>query len=83
MEELHTPQLTEFIEKYRRNWKQHVGRMGAERMRRKILKYQPKRKRSSGRPLKRWMNCHVAPVTDLKRPNTVKNDDDDDDDKFS
>jgi hypothetical protein len=52
IKELHTPQIPEFIEKYRRNWKEHVGRMSADCIPRKFLKYQPKGKRSLGRPLK-------------------------------
>jgi hypothetical protein len=52
MQELHTPQIMEFVEKYRRNWKDYVGRMSADRNPQKILKYQLERKRSLGRPLK-------------------------------
>jgi hypothetical protein len=31
-----------------------------------ILKYQPKGKRYLGRPLKRWKDCYVMPVTGHK-----------------
>jgi hypothetical protein len=31
-----------------------------------ILKYQPKGKRCLGRPLKRWQDCYVTPVTGHK-----------------
>jgi hypothetical protein len=32
MKELHTQQITEFTEKYKRNWKEHVGRMSADKI---------------------------------------------------
>jgi hypothetical protein len=44
MKELHTPQITEFIEKYRINWKDNAGNMSADGIPRKILKYQQKGK---------------------------------------
>jgi hypothetical protein len=47
--ELRISQITEFICQYRKNWKEHVDRIPEM-----ILKYQPKRKRNLGRPLKRW-----------------------------
>jgi hypothetical protein len=50
---LHTPQVAEFVEEYRRNWKEHVVRMSAGRILQKMLRYEPKGERSSGRPLKR------------------------------
>jgi hypothetical protein len=59
LEELHTPQKTEFIEKYRRNWKEHVGRMSADRIPKKILQYQPKGKRSLGRSSKQWQDSVI------------------------
>jgi hypothetical protein len=37
-----------------KNWKEHVDRMSSDRIPEMILKYQPKRKRNLGRPLKRW-----------------------------
>jgi hypothetical protein len=30
VKKLHTPQITEFIGKHRRNWKENVGRMSAD-----------------------------------------------------
>jgi hypothetical protein len=47
-------QITEFIYQYRKNWKGHVDRMISDRISKMVLKYQPKGKRSLGRPLKRW-----------------------------
>jgi hypothetical protein len=48
--ELQISQITEFICKYRKNWKEPVDRMSSDR----IPKNQPKGKRNLGRPLKRW-----------------------------
>jgi hypothetical protein len=36
------------------HWKEHVDRMSSDRIPKMILKYQPKGKINSGRPLKRW-----------------------------
>jgi hypothetical protein len=52
--ELQISQITEFIYKYRKNWKEHVDRMSSDRILKMILKHQPKEKRNLGRPLKRW-----------------------------
>jgi hypothetical protein len=54
------PQITEFIEKYRRRWKEHDGRKLAVTIPEKFLKYQPREKRSLGRPLKRWKDCALC-----------------------
>jgi hypothetical protein len=42
------------IEKYQREWLQHVKRMDTNRRSKQALKYRPKGKRSIGRPRKRW-----------------------------
>jgi hypothetical protein len=42
--ELQISQITEFICQYRKNWKQHVDRMGSDRIPKMILKYKPKGK---------------------------------------
>jgi hypothetical protein len=52
--ELQISQITEFICQYRKNWKEHVDRMGSDRIPKMILKYQPTGKRNLGRSLKRW-----------------------------
>jgi hypothetical protein len=52
--ELQMSQITEFVYQYRKNWKGHVDRMISDRISKMVLKYQPKGKRSLGRPLKRW-----------------------------
>jgi hypothetical protein len=36
---LHTTKITEFIEKYRRNWKKNIGRTSADGIPKNILKY--------------------------------------------
>jgi hypothetical protein len=51
--ELQMSQITEFIYQYRKNWKEHVDRMSSDTFPKMILKFQPKRKRNLGRPLKR------------------------------
>jgi hypothetical protein len=38
MKKLHTPQITEFIEKYGMNWREHAGRISADRIPKKILR---------------------------------------------
>jgi hypothetical protein len=42
------------IKQYQVELLQHVGRMDTDRITRQALKYRPKRKRSTGRPRKRW-----------------------------
>jgi hypothetical protein len=48
--ELQILQTTEFIYRYRKNWKQHVDRLSSDRIPKIILKYQSKGKRYLGRP---------------------------------
>jgi hypothetical protein len=52
MRELQIPQITECIEQYRRNRKEHVERMSSDRIPNRILKYQLKGKGKFGRLLK-------------------------------
>jgi hypothetical protein len=62
VKESHTQQIKRIYKKYRGNWKEHVERMSADRIPRKILKYEPKGKRSLGRPLIQWkdsLSCNV------------------------
>jgi hypothetical protein len=37
-------QVAEFMYQYRKNWKEHVDRMGSDRIPKMILKYEPKGK---------------------------------------
>lgn len=46
--------LLEKVTQYRKQWKDHVERMPAERLPLQILNYKPAGKRSIGRPRKRW-----------------------------
>jgi hypothetical protein len=52
LREVQVPQIIEFKEQYRRNWLEHIDRIGPEN----IVKYQSKRKRSLERLLKQWSN---------------------------
>jgi hypothetical protein len=46
--------IFKFIQNYRANFKEHVERMDSNRIPNNLLNYRPYRKRSLGRPLKRW-----------------------------
>jgi hypothetical protein len=52
--ELQIPQMTEYVEQYRRNWKEDVDRKSSGMISKMIFKYQPNRKRNLGRSLKEW-----------------------------
>lgn len=54
MKELQIEPITEYLQKYRQNWRSHVIRMPRSRIPRQILNYHPVGKRSLGRPFKRW-----------------------------
>ena len=47
--------LTMKIEEYRRNWHEHICRMGPERIAHRVLNYKPRGRRSQGRPVGRWI----------------------------
>jgi hypothetical protein len=51
--ELQIPQITEFIEQYRRKWKEHVNRMSSDRIPKRILKYQLK---GEGKLWRQWVS---------------------------
>jgi hypothetical protein len=46
--------MIDYIKHYQESWRSHVNRMKAGRFLKAILRYQPKEKRSIGRPMKRW-----------------------------
>jgi hypothetical protein len=46
--------ISKFIQNYRANWKEHIGRMDSSRITNNLSNYRPRGKRSLGRPLKRW-----------------------------
>lgn len=50
------PGVIKKVENYRRNWREHVGRMGEERSPRKIINYTPRNRRPRGRPRKRILD---------------------------
>jgi hypothetical protein len=70
-EELNISKLNAKIIKSRSQWKYHVQRMEARRIPKKILTYNPKRKRNIGRPQLRWRDQHTLQEdgTDHVRPN--------------
>jgi len=39
---------------YQKKWKEHVKKMNTGRMSKQIVRYQPGRQRSIGRPMQRW-----------------------------
>jgi hypothetical protein len=55
--------LSKFIQNYHANWKDDIGRMYFNRIPNNLLPYRQHRKRSLGRPLRRWSETvtgHVA-----------------------
>jgi hypothetical protein len=54
MKETNTESNMNFIENYRAKWKRHSLRMPRWRLPFQMLRYEPKGKRSTGRPFKRW-----------------------------
>jgi tRNA G10 N-methylase Trm11 len=77
--ELRMSQITEFIYKYMKNWKDHVDRMSSERIQKMIIKYQTKREKKFKRTFEKMEGfSFVTPVIGLNRRNAGKEDDDDD-----
>ncbi|KAJ4451139.1 hypothetical protein ANN_02580 [Periplaneta americana] len=54
VKELQIEPITEYLQKYRQNWRSHVIRMHRSRIPRQILNYHPVGKRFLGRPFKHW-----------------------------
>ena len=52
--------LNEKIKEYRKEWKEHIERMGDERIPKQVLRYIPKGRRNVGRPKRRWLDQEVA-----------------------
>jgi hypothetical protein len=46
--------ILDYMCRYQSNWREHVNRMGRTRISKAIMYYQPRGKRSLGRPKKRW-----------------------------
>jgi hypothetical protein len=57
--ELHAPQVTEFIEQCRGNWKEEFEKMSSDGISKNILTYQPKMKRSIGKTCERIFSYNV------------------------
>jgi hypothetical protein len=76
MKELHVQQITEFIEKYSRNWEQCVGRMSADRIPEKDFKVSTEREKIRETSETVEGLCHIMPVVrGLKRHSTGKDED--------
>jgi hypothetical protein len=54
LKELKVEPIFDYICRYQNNWRQHVNRMSRTRVPKAIMYYQPRGKRSLGRPMKRW-----------------------------
>jgi hypothetical protein len=52
MTELQILQVTEFMEKYKKNWKEHVYRTSSDRIPKKDTKISTKKKKKFGKPWK-------------------------------
>jgi hypothetical protein len=52
--ELNIDNINNRLEENKGKWEQHIDRMTETRMTKLILQYQPKGKRDTGRPKKRW-----------------------------
>jgi len=52
--ELQSTGILDKIDEYRRNWLQHMQRMPQNRIPLKSYHYRPQRRRTIGRPKKRW-----------------------------
>jgi len=46
--------IVEEIKQYQQKWRQHVQRMGTNRLPKQALRYRPKGRTNLGRPRKRW-----------------------------
>jgi hypothetical protein len=47
--------ITEYVNKYRQNWLQHVKRIYRARIPKQMFRYAPTGQRLPGRPKKRWL----------------------------
>jgi hypothetical protein len=54
LQNLKVEPISKFIQNYRANWKEHIGRMYSSRIPNNLLNYRPHGKRSLERPLKIW-----------------------------
>jgi hypothetical protein len=54
LKELKVEPILDYICSYQNNWREHVNRMSRTRIPEAIMYYQPRGKRSLGRPMNRW-----------------------------
>jgi hypothetical protein len=54
LKELKVESILDYICGYQNNWGEHVNRMSRIRIPKAAMYYQPRGKRSLGRPMKRW-----------------------------
>jgi hypothetical protein len=69
---LNVNSLNDTISKYRDSWFNHMRRMDRNRFPRYMLSYKPTRKRSPGRPRKRWISVVWGAATDKNPMHEVK-----------
>jgi hypothetical protein len=62
LKEVKVELILDYIYRYQNNWREHVTGMSRTRIPRAIMYYQPRGKRSLGRPMKRW---HENPLLRL------------------
>jgi hypothetical protein len=54
LQELKVDPIMDFVQEYRKSWKEHVIRTNNNRLLKKKFKYFPCGQRSVGRPARRW-----------------------------
>jgi hypothetical protein len=54
LKELKVEPILDYICRYQSNWRENVNRISRRRISKAIMYYQPRGKRSLGRPMKRW-----------------------------
>jgi hypothetical protein len=55
LQELKVDSIMDFVQEYRKSWKEHVIRMNNRLPKKKMFKYVPCGQRSVGRPARRWI----------------------------
>jgi hypothetical protein len=65
LKELKVEPILDYICRYQNNWREHVNRMSRTRIPKAIKYYQPRGKRSLGRPMKRR---HENPLLRSNKP---------------
>jgi hypothetical protein len=72
LKEVKVEPILDYICRYQNNWREHVNRMSRTRIPRAIMYYQPRGKRSLGRPMKRWLKILCLDHNRPLRPRTCK-----------